>query len=77
MGWLDKYPYLYNCAECGAKVKVKKDKVTRTCKHTTATINAPRRVILTGDGTMNGVPYSMRVNWYVRKFLTWLTGRCV
>ena len=76
--YFPQFPYLYNCAECGAKVKVSsKGEVTRTCKHTTATINAPRRVILTGDGTLNGVPYSMRVNWYVRKFLTWLTGRCV
>jgi hypothetical protein len=77
MRWLDKYPYLYNCAECGAKVNVTTDKVTRTCKHTTATINAPRKSILTGDGTLNGVPYKMRIEWHVRRLLTWLTGRCV
>lgn len=70
-------PYLYNCAECGAKVKVKKDKVTRTCNHTTATINAPRRVILTGDGTLNRLPLRVRLNWHLRRFLTWATGRCV
>jgi len=74
---LPQYPYLYSCAECGAKVKVRKDKVKRTCKHTTATINAPRKSLLTGDGTMNGVPYRLRVDWYIRKFLTWATGRCV
>lgn len=78
MDWFDKYPYLYNCSECGAKVKVnRKGEVTRTCKHTTATVNAPRRVLLTGDGTMQGVPYRLRLMWYVRKFLTWATGRCV
>jgi hypothetical protein len=74
---LSRYPYLYNCAECGAKVKVKPEGVKRTCDHSTATINAPRRSILTGDGTLNGVPYRMRVEWHVRKFLTRLTGRCV
>jgi hypothetical protein len=74
-----RFPYLYHCAECGAKVKVKAStgKVTRTCNHVTATINAPRRSLLTGDGTMNGVPYTMRVEWHVRKFLTWATGRCI
>lgn len=78
MGWLDKYPYLYNCGECGAKVKVNKQgEVTRTCNHTTATINAPRKVILTGDGTLNGVPLSMRMGWHIRCLLTRLTGRCV
>lgn len=78
MRWLDKYPWLYHCSECGARVKVTKTgEVTRTCKHTTATINAPRRSILTGDGTMQGVPYRLRVEWHIRKFLTWLTGRCV
>jgi hypothetical protein len=75
--WLDKYPHLYNCSECGAKVKVNKQgEVRRTCNHTTS-INAPRRVILTGDGTLNGVPFSMRIEWHIRKFLTLLTGRCV
>lgn len=77
MGWLDRFPYLYNCAECGAKVRVTKDKVTRTCKHNTAKINAPRRVILTGDGTLNKLPYRMKVEWYLRKWLTLATGRCV
>ncbi len=76
MGWLDKYPYLYNCAECGAKVKVKSERVIRTCKHT-GTINAPRKVILTGDGTLNGIPRSMKLLWQFRKLLTWLTGRCI
>lgn len=74
---LSRYPHLYNCSLCGAKVKVTDGRITRTCKHTTAAINAPRRVILTGDGTMNGVPITMRINWYIRKFLTALTGRCV
>ena len=71
------YPYLYSCAECGAKVKVGKDKVKRTCKHTTATINAPRKSLLTGDGTLNGIPIRKRLAWNLRKFLTWATGRCV
>jgi len=71
------YPYLYNCAECGAKVKVKSTGVKRTCNHTTAEINAPRKSILTGDGTMNGVPFKMRMEWHLRKFLTRLTGRCI
>ena len=74
--WLDKYPYLYHCAECGAKVKVKANEVKRTCKHN-GTINAPRRVILTGDGTLNGVPVTKRIEWHIRRFLTLLTGRCV
>lgn len=77
MRWLDKYPHLYNCAECGAKVRIKADKVRRTCKHTTATINAPRKSLLTGDGTLNGVPYRMRLEWHARKFLTRVTGRCI
>jgi hypothetical protein len=71
------YPYLYNCAECSAKVKVKPEGVTRTCNHTTATINAPRRCLLTGDGTLNGVPFKTRLNWHLRRFLTWATGRCI
>lgn len=71
------YPYLYSCAECGAKVKVKPEGVKRTCSHTTAAINAPRKSLLTGDGTMNGVPYRMRLEWHLRKFLTRVTGRCV
>ena len=71
------YPYLYNCADCGAKVKVKLEGVKRTCNHTTATINAPRKCLLTGDGTLNGVPIKMRLNWHVRRFLTWATGRCI
>jgi len=78
MRWLDKYPPLYNCSECGAKVKVSKTgEVTRTCNHTTATINAPRRTILTGDGTLNGVPWKLRIDWHIRKLLSSLTGRCV
>ena len=78
MSWLDQYPYLYNCAECHAKVKVDKTgKVTRTCNHTTASVNAPRRVILTGDGTLNGVPITTRIDWHIRKLLTRITGRCV
>ena len=78
MAWLDKYPWLYHCAECGARVRVNQQgEVTRTCKHTTATINAPRRVILTGDGTLNRAPLRMRLSWQIRKFLTWATGRCV
>lgn len=78
MGWLDRYPYLYHCAECGAKVRVTKDgEVTRTCKHNTATINAPRRVILTGDGTLNSQPLTLRINWHIRRFLTLVSGRCV
>jgi len=78
MRWLSRYPHLYNCAECGAKVKVSKTaEVTRTCSHTTATINAPRRVILTGDGTLNQQPLKVRLGWNLRKFLTWATGRCI
>ena len=71
------FPYLYSCAECGAKATISKTgEVTRTCKHTT-TINAPRKVILTGDGTLNSQPLKVRIDWHVRRFLTWLTGRCV
>lgn len=71
------YPYLYSCAECGAKAKVNLDGVKRTCNHTTASINAPRKVILTGDGTLNRAPIKVQLDWHIRKFLTWLTGRCV
>ena len=71
------YPYLYSCAACGAKVKVKLDGVKRTCNHTTATINAPRRSLLTGDGTLNGLPLKTRLAWRIRCLLTRLTGRCI
>lgn len=74
---LSHYPYLYNCAECGAKVKVKAEGVKRTCNHTTATINAPRKSLLTGDGTLNGVPLKIRLEWHLRCLLTRLTGRCI
>ena len=77
MRWLARFPYLYNCAECGAKVKVKTNGVKRTCNHTTATINAPRRVILTGDGTLNQQPLNVRLGWSLRKLLTRISGRCV
>jgi len=70
------YPYLYSCSTCGKKAKVSLKGVKRTCNHTT-TINAPRKVILTGDGTLNNQPLKVRIEWNVRKFLTWLTGRCV
>lgn len=70
------FPYLYSCSTCGKKVKVKADGVKRTCSHTT-TINAPRKVILTGDGTLNNQPLRMRIDWNIRKFLTWATGRCI
>lgn len=77
MRWLEKYPYLYHCSTCKAKVKVNpQGEVTRTCKHTT-TINAPRKVILTGDGTLNRAPFKMRLEWQIRKLLTRITGRCV
>jgi DNA-directed RNA polymerase subunit RPC12/RpoP len=75
------FPYLYNCAECGAKVKVKVRgetvEVRRTCNHANAVVNAPRRVLLTGDGTMSSLPWRIRLAWKVRVFLSWLTGRCV
>ena len=71
------FPYLYSCSTCGAKVKVNKSgEVKRTCNHTTS-INAPRKVILTGDGTLNKAPLKMQIDWHVRRLLTWLTGRCV
>jgi hypothetical protein len=71
-----KYPYLYSCSTCGAKANVTTDKVKRSCNHTT-TINAPRKVILTGDGTLNSVPYKVQFSWHLRRFLTWVTGRCI
>lgn len=71
------YPYLYNCAVCGAKVKVKTNGVKRTCNHTTATINAPRKSLLTGDGTLNGVSLRKRLEWRLRCLLTRVTGRCI
>jgi hypothetical protein len=71
---LERYPYLYNCAECGAKVKVKPEGVKRTCSHTTATINAPRKSLLTGDGTLNGVPFKTRMVWRFRCLLTRLAA---
>lgn len=70
------YPYLYSCSTCGKKAKVTPTKVKRSCNHTT-TINAPRKVILTGDGTLNKQPLKMQIDWHVRRFLTWATGRCV
>lgn len=70
------FPYLYSCSTCGKKVKVGLNGVKRKCNHTT-TINAPRKVILTGDGTLNSQPLKARINWHIRKFLTRLTGRCI
>lgn len=77
MAWLDKYPYLYNCAECGAKVKVTESEARRTCNHETAKINAPRRALVTGDGTLNGVRWKLRWEWRLRCLLSRVTGRCV
>ena len=72
------FPYLYSCAECGKKVRVSKNgEVKRSCSHNEATINAPRRSLLTGDGTMNGLPFKMRLEWTLRKWLTRLTGRSI
>lgn len=72
------FPYLYSCSECGSKVKVSKDgEVKRSCNHNEATINAPRKCLLTGDGTMNGLPFKMRLEWKLRKWLTRLTGRSI
>lgn len=72
------FPYLYSCAECGKKVKVKTTgEVKRSCNHTTATINAPRKCLLTGDGTMNGLPRRVRIEWTLRRWLTRLTGRSI
>jgi len=72
------FPYLYSCAECGAKVKVSQHgKVTRTCSHKTAPINAPRKSILTGDGTLNSLPRTQRWAWTLRCWLTRFTGRSI
>jgi hypothetical protein len=72
------FPYLYSCAECGKKVKVNKQgEVKRTCNHHTATINAPRKSILTGDGTLNGLPRVKRWEWTLRCWLTRFTGRSI
>ena len=77
MRWLSSHPYLYNCSTCGSKVKVSKyGEIRRSCSHTTP-INAPRKVILTGDGTLNKAPIKVQIDWQIRKFLTWLTGRCI
>jgi hypothetical protein len=72
------FPYLYSCAECGKKVRVKKTgEVKRSCSHREATINAPRKSILTGDGTLNSLPRRQRWQWTVRCWLTRVTGRSI
>lgn len=72
------FPYLYSCSECGKKVKVNKHgEVKRSCSHREATVNAPRKVILTGDGAMNGLPRRVRWGWTLRCWLTRLTGRSI
>lgn len=77
MGWLDRFPYLYNCEVCGAKVKVHEHGIKRTCSHATAKVMAPRRALVTGDGSLNAVGWKLRWEWRLRCWLTRLTGRCV
>jgi hypothetical protein len=73
------YPYLYSCSECGRKIKIDKHthEVKRSCSHNYATINAPRKSILTGDGTLNRLALRMRWEWALRCWLTRLTGRSI
>jgi hypothetical protein len=73
---------LYYCAECKRRVRVtpvegEEPVIQRFCEHHDAQIIAPRRAILTGDGTINSLPPMQRAAWNMRSFLSNLTGRNV
>lgn len=80
---MKKFPHLYYCEECGAKVTVKargigvEPLVIRSCQHGCAQVIAPRRAILTGDGTLGKLPVHRRIAWHLRSWLSNLTGRCI
>lgn len=67
-------PPLYYCEECLVGVTVKGDPpvVIRHCEHADARIIAPRRAIISGDGTLNA-PNKMRMAFAKAKAN--LTGR--
>jgi hypothetical protein len=73
---------LYYCAECKRRVRVtpvegEEPIIQRFCEHHDAQIIAPRKVILTGDGTINGLPVTERIAWNFRSYISNLTGRNV
>lgn len=70
---------LYYCSECGKAVKVigtEQPIIKRSCGHSGMVI-APRRAILTGDGTLGSLPIGKRIAWQFRSWLSNVTGRCV
>lgn len=72
---------LYYCAECKRRVRVKAVEggepiIQRFCEHT-GQIIAPRKAILTGDGTINSLPPMQRAIWNFRSCISNLTGRNV
>ena len=50
--------------------------IVRKCGHS-GTVIAPRRVLLTGDGDLNRVPFLARLAWTLRCWASNLTGRCI
>lgn len=73
---------LYYCAECKRRVRVKvveggEPVIQRFCEHHDAQIIAPRKAILTGDGTVSSLPPMERAAWNARSWLSNITGRNV
>ncbi len=82
----DRFPPLYECAACGAPVKVTpvdggEPIIERRCGHAAAAIWANRKVTLRGKGAldaMNPVQRgAIRLTLTLRQFLSALTGRSV
>lgn len=75
-----RFPPLYYCSVCQATVHVTAGAhvvITRSCKHATATVIAPRRAVLTGQGNLSKAPLRTRWQWALRSWATRVTGRCI
>lgn len=73
---------LYYCAECKRRARVTPVEggdpiIQRFCEHHDAQIIAPRKAILTGDGTIKSLPPLERAAWNARSWLSNVTGRNV
>ena len=81
---LAKYPYLYTCAKCGARVKVKviKNKeplIKRTCDCPADTIvKANHKATMYAVGKVNDAEKAKRfLKSKIINFFCWLTGRSI